>query len=382
MMQLRSRCRHWQEPRQRRAAFCHSPNLVGSRLVTPAFCELCPFHEEVFFDDEVGIGPNMAVEALADLLEQGPRLWPDGWEDWPVTADAHYLASERFLHRLEEYPEYRYRSRGIVIAGGGRAFFASLYITVRAIRAAGCRLPVEVWFLGRNEEMPARYAAILAPYNVRCIDGDAVRQHHPCRILNGWELKVFGLLHCPFEEVLLLDADSYPVRDPSVLFDDPGYQDTGAIFWPDIPQSRLRDWTPFRVQPPNGRASIESGQVVVNKRQCWRSLQLAWWYNDHSEWSYLHGYGDKHTFEVAWARLDMSYQCFQDAAIWLRQAFLHLGPDGRPLFIHRCRDKFRLAAADYLGTQYSTQNGFHAELPLESDCFTWLGELAVLLEEE
>jgi hypothetical protein len=52
-----------------------------------------------------------------------------------------------------------------------------------------------------------------------------------------------------------------------------------------------------------GRASVESGQVVVNKRLCWRPLQLAWWYNDHGDWAYLHGHGDRHTFEVAWARL-------------------------------------------------------------------------------
>jgi hypothetical protein len=181
--------------------------------------------------------------------------------------------------------------------------------------------------------MPDRYIKILSPYEVRCVDADVVRQRYPCRILNGWELKVFGMLHCPFEEVLLLDADCYPVRDPFILFDDPGYREMGAIFWPDTPQSSLRDWTPFRVEPP-GLASIESGQVVVNKRQCWRPLQLAWWYNDHSEWSYLHGYGDKHTFEVAWARLGVPYQRFLETAIWLRQAFLHLGPDGRPLFIH------------------------------------------------
>ena len=382
MSQLRSRCRHWQEPRHRWAAFCHSPNLVGSRLVTPSFCERCPFHDELVLDDAATIGPEMSVEALAALLDQPPRLWPEGWEDWAVTADAHFLASERCLYRLGAYPEDRYRGRGIVIAGGGRAFFASLYITIRAIRAVGCRLPIEVWFLGRNEEMPDRYVEILAPYDVRCVDGDAVRLRHPCRILHGWELKVFALLHSPFEEVLLLDADSYPVRDPSSLFDDPGYRERGAIFWPDIPQSRLRDWTPFRVEPPEGQASVESGQVVVNKRHCWRPLQLAWWYNDHSEWTYLHGYGDKHTFEVAWARLGVPYQYFQESAIWMRKAFLHLGPDSRPQFIHRCRDKFRLAPADYLGAQYSTQNSFQAELPLENECFKWLGELAELLEEE
>ena len=382
MTELRSRCRHWQEPRQRWAAFCHSPHLVGSRLVTPSFCEMCPYHEELVIDVEGAIGPDMSVAALAALLEDPPRAWPAGWEDWPVTADAHYLASDRFLHRLGEFPAERYRGRGIVIAGGGQAFFASLYVTIRAIRAVGCRLPVEVWFLGRNDEMPDHYARVLTPYDVVCVDGDVVRRSHPCRILNGWELKVFALLHCPFEEVLLLDADCYPVHDPSFIFEDLGYRERGAIFWPDIPRSRLRDWTPFRVQAPRGQESIESGQVVINKRQCWRPVQLAWWYNDHSEWTYLHGYGDKHTFEVAWARLGVRCQRFQEAAIWLRHVFVHLGPGNRALFIHRCRDKFRLAAADYLGNQHAQENCFHAELPLERECFAWLADLAKVLGEE
>jgi hypothetical protein len=30
------------------------------------------------------------------------------------------------------------------------------------------------------------------------------RKKRPVRALNGWELKAFALLHCPFQEVLFL----------------------------------------------------------------------------------------------------------------------------------------------------------------------------------
>ena len=157
-------CRHWREPRHRGAAYCRSPHLAGSRLVTPDFCALCPFQEKTDLSGSRAIDRDMSLEALAALLDEPPRVWPAGWEDWPVTADAHYLASERFLHRLGGYPEGRYQGRGIVFAGGGQSFFPSLYVAIRAVRAVGCSLPIQVWFLGRDQEMPDHFAQLLAPW--------------------------------------------------------------------------------------------------------------------------------------------------------------------------------------------------------------------------
>lgn len=379
MLPLFPTCRHRREPRHRGVYHCLSPNLCGVKLVTPQFCGQCLFRDHSSPQNEVhvprGVHPGMPVEELAALVEGPPLAWPPGWEDWPVTRAAHLLASERYLSRLADYPQDRYRGRGIVIAGGGQRYFPSVYVTVRAIRAVGCRLPVQVWYLGRDEEMPPRHADLLAAFDVECVDGDAVRARYPCRILNGWELKVFALLHSPFEEVLLLDADCYPVRNPDILFDVPGYQAAGAIFWPDLPGGPVADWNAFGIAP-TGRATIESGQVVVHKRVCWKPLQLAWWYNDHSDWSYLHGYGDKHTFEIAWARCEFAFHRFVEVPDWAECSFLHAGPDGQVLFVHRCRDKFRFQPADYLNPQPFAANRFHAGLPLEHECFGWLADLA------
>jgi hypothetical protein len=376
------RCRHCREPRHRGVYHCRSPKLLGDRLVTPDVCLSCPFRDHPCADADTlsasGVHPGMPAEELAALVEGPPLAWPPGWEDWPVTRRAHHLASERFLAGLLSYPENRYQGRGIVIAGGGPRYFPSLYVTVRAIRAVGCALPVQVWYLGRDDEMPPRYAEILAPLGVDCVDADGVRQRYPCRILNGWELKVFASLHSPFEEVLLLDADCYPVRDPAFLFDDPGYRRTGGLFWPDLADAPGLDWRAFQVTP-SGRASIESGQVVVHKRTCWQPLNLAWWYNDHSDWCYLHGYGDKHTFEVAWTRCGFDIHRFSEIPVWSQHSFLHPGPDGGVLFVHRCRDKFRFDPAGYLTGQNFAANHFHAELPLERECFEWLAELARVL---
>ena len=56
--------------------------------------------------------------------------------------------------------------------------------------------------------------SLLAEQSAVCMDGLAMRRVHPARRLGGWELKCYALLHSAFAEVLLLDADNCPVRNP------------------------------------------------------------------------------------------------------------------------------------------------------------------------
>jgi hypothetical protein len=287
--------------------------------------------------------------------------------------------AEEFLAALPAYPKERYKDRGVVIAGGGDRFFPSLYVTIRALRHVGCRLPVQVWYLGHNREMPAKHKAILAPYEVECVDADKMRRRYPARRLEGWELKVFATLHSPFEEVLFLDADCYPCRNPEFLFELEEFRVRGAIFWPDtVADDPLLAWSAFGVPDPRRRGSIESGQFVVNKRLCWKPLNLTWFYNDHSEYYYRYGYGDKHTFEVAWTRCAQPFVMWEPKAHWTEVAYLHRGPDLQPLFVHRCSDKFRFANHAYNTMQFNLFPFFYASLPLERECWRWMSELARL----
>ncbi|QJX00106.1 alpha-mannosyltransferase [Frigoriglobus tundricola] len=371
-------CRHRREPRARWSAMCRSPKVAGLRMVTPDVCRSCPFVDHHHPGDGTGadetVRPDMALEPLIELISGPARAWPPGWGDWDVTHRAHRVAADRFLAESQEYPAGRFCGRGIVIVGGGATYFASLYVTVRAIRHVGCRLPIQVWYLGREDELPAPRRAVLERYGVACVDADAVRARFPCRILNGWELKAFAVLHAGFEEVLSLDADCYPVRDPSYLFDEPGYRATGAVFWPDLPFGPTPDWAAFGVAP-TGRRTLETGQFLLDKRRVWPALRLAWWYNDHSDWSYLHGYGDKSTFEVAWARCGLPHAMYTEAVKWESDCFHHIGPEGAVLFLHRCRDKFRLGEPAYMTPQNFTSNRFHPDLLMETECFGWLREL-------
>jgi Mannosyltransferase putative/Methyltransferase domain len=332
----------------------------------------CALHGKCTIDAEDHGQPtaHRSCAACADYLPREPF--------GPNSAQMRRQAEE-FLASLPPYPRGRYQGRGVVMVGGGERFFPSLYVSIRALRHVGCRLPIQVWYLGRRKEMPARNKALLAGYDVQFVDGDQVRRRHPARCLDGWELKVFAALNSPFEELLFLDADCYPCRNPAFLFERDDYRARGAVFWADIhavdPQLR---WAAYGVPDPRRLGSIESGQFVLHKRLSWQPLNLAWYYNDHSDFYYRYGYGDKHTFEAAWARCARPFVMWQPVANWVQVAYVHAGPDRRPLFVHRCCDKFRFDNHCYTTTQCDSLPLFCSTLPLERECWGWLAELARL----
>jgi hypothetical protein len=115
-------------------------------------------------------------------------------------------------------------------------------------------------------------------------------------------------LHSRFKQVLFLDADNVPIKNPEYLFGTSEFKSTGALFWPDY-QSLAPNrpiWkiceVPYRSEP-----EFESGQIVVDKQRCWRELQLTMHYNTYSGFYYQHIWGDKETYHMAWRRLGTKY---------------------------------------------------------------------------
>ena len=203
------------------------------------------------------------------------------------------------------YPAERYRGRGIVMAAGGPRHFTNAWVTLNVLRRVhGCTLPVQLWYLGPAEVSPAM-VAMLDTLDVECVDALAVRARHPMRRLGGWECKPYAIVHSPFQEVLWLDADNAPLVEPGFLFEEPAYQQTGAIFWPDLtslpPDHPI--WAICRVHWRD-EPEFESGQIVLDKGRCWEALALTLHLNAWSDFYYQHVWGDKETFHLAWRMLD------------------------------------------------------------------------------
>ena len=258
-----------------------------------------------------------------------------------LTAENARAVADQFLRTIPAYAG-GFSGRGIVIPGGGMRYLPGAWVCIRLLRDLGCKLPIQLWHLGPNE-CDARMAALVRPFGVECVDGYEVRKRHPARILNGWEIKPYSILHCPFVEVLLLDADNVPVMNPEFLFETPQFRDAGAIFWPDYgrldPTRPIWDLcgVPYQDEP-----EFETGQLVVRKERCWDALNLTMWYNEHSDFFYRYLHGDKETFHMAFRKLNTCYAMPATPICPLEDTMCQHDFEGRRVFQHRNLDKWSL----------------------------------------
>lgn len=199
--------------------------------------------------------------------------------------------------QIQPMPGDTFAGQGIVICAGGPRIFTNAYVLIHVLRRhLACRLPIEVWHFGPAELSP-RMAELLRELEAQPVDASAAMRLQPPNLSHPWQLKPYAIKWSQFREVLYLDADQVPVRDPSEVFAWPQYQETGAVFWPDIID--LRDdnpiWTICNL-PPRRAVSIESGQLLLDKSRHWESLDLALALNEEAQSLYRYIHGDKDTF--------------------------------------------------------------------------------------
>lgn len=282
---------------------------------------------------------NPAEQRMARraVLEGERRKWRhDALEEL-----AFRRASERFIRTIPEYPG-RFAGTGIIICAGGTKYLACAWVCINMLRKLGCHLPIEVWHLGKKE-LNTKISNLLAKRDIKFVDATQLRKTHPARILEGWPLKAYAILNSRFENVLLLDADNVPVRNPEYLFNSPEFRRSGAVFWPDF--GRLNTsrsiWKicgiRYRDEP-----EFESGQIMVSKTKCWESLSLALWYNEHADFYYRHIHGDKDTFHMAFRKLGQPYS-MPSTPIWpLDGVMCQHDFQGKRIFQHRNLRKWSL----------------------------------------
>lgn len=266
----------------------------------------------------------------------------------------------------EAFPQDRFDGRGIIIPAGGARMFTCAWVAIRMLRDhLGCTLPIEVWHLGDREMSPSM-KAMLAEQDVSTVDALEVAGQRPVRTLGGWELKPYAIIHSRFKNVIMIDADNVPLRDPAFLFETPEYLEHGSIFWPDVvaltDKSAMWRICGVKHQP---QPSFETGQLVIDKQRCWHPLQLTMVMNEHSDFFYQHVYGDKDTFLMAWLRLGQSFAMTSHAVRRLPGTMCQHDFNGNVLFQHRNRRKWSLDGRNF------EVEGFVEE----SRCYGYLDEL-------
>lgn len=188
-----------------------------------------------------------------------------------------------------------FKGKGIVICAGGLSYYTCCHMLIHSIRRSGCKLPVEVWYMGNEISVEGR--AALEAQGVTCcnfLDYDNTS-------LAGWMLKPLAILKSSFREVLYLDADNICCSNPEVLFLSQEYLRTGALFWPDYWKTASENpiWDIIGCSDFDMKEQ-ESGQLLIHKEKCWRALNLCLYFNSMHQIYYKLLWGDKDTFRFAW----------------------------------------------------------------------------------
>ena len=219
-------------------------------------------------------------------------------------------------------------TRGIVSAAGGE-YLPTFIVSLRMLRSTGCQLPVELFILSPDEYERSVCEEILRPLNVKCIILSNILRSAPASVkVSHYQTKIFAIIFSSFEELLFLDADSFPISNPEYLFDSGLFREAGLITWPDFwinsaapVYFEISSQTP---SPMNLRAASEAGQIMISKRHR-RSLLLATYYNFWGPSHYYpllsqgaYGEGDKETFLAAALVAGESYYATSEAIQYIK----------------------------------------------------------------
>jgi len=206
-------------------------------------------------------------------------------------------------------------------------------------------LPIEIWQIGQeiSDEYMERFKTISN------LSFHYVEKH--TELLNHWrgfQVKAFILKHTTLTEPILCDADIVFHSNPLLLYNDPGYLETGTYFFRDLEQWKFHNlqspgpekfqsldffnqrkgfirWiagekkSPYFPEEwsyiydetvpsePVAEAYQESGVVAIDKNKNQDIVERIFFLNDYHEYTYNFIHGDKETFWLACLMCEKPY---------------------------------------------------------------------------
>lgn len=188
--------------------------------------------------------------------------------------------------------------------------------SIQRLRAAGCHLPVEIFYL--EGELDESHPLTKKLFNLGDIRPRIVEDRSYFRYYS----KIYAVIHSSFNDVLLLDSDNIVARNPEYLFDAPEYKAKGAIFWPDhwhpnhSPLFKLDHtslaWELFGIPFVNSFEQ-ESGQLLINRNIAYRAFPILDSYIQNADLieKLKVAWGDKELFRFAFMRAGLSFHMVQ-----------------------------------------------------------------------
>lgn len=191
----------------------------------------------------------------------------------PEEMEAARETHAAFVREIPAYPEHLYNGRGIVMVVGG-VYSEYGTTSLGMLRHVKSTLPVEAWMKDSSEETIG-------------LCENFAREGVACRLLSdyvdvsgfteGFQFKIASIFVSSFQDVLFLDADNIPVRDPEAIFDSREFQEAGAVLWPDFWKSTESPMTGYITgasdkvaQAPSELQTVEAGQMLWDKKRHWK----------------------------------------------------------------------------------------------------------------
>lgn len=302
-------------------------------------------------DGDIGTRPNqystwykLATNQLSRCLEVPNKA-----------RDFMKKSHESFVNQLSKLvlPNSAYHGNGIVTVGGGK-FSILAYLIIRNLRNLGTTLPIEV-FIPPSDVGEEDFCNNLLPkYNAKCIYITDILSKSVADEFEfkGYQFKSLAMISSSFDNLLMIDADNFPMKNLDNIFKEEPYVNTGLVMWPDFwrrtthpvyydiadvainENKRVRnsidDLTPPEIYTEDlsnlediplsdlkgtlPDVSTESGQLMINKEKHLGTVLLALYYNVNGpSWYYpifsqkAAGEGDKETFIAAANYYGLSY---------------------------------------------------------------------------
>ncbi|KAF9549406.1 hypothetical protein EC957_003795 [Mortierella hygrophila] len=277
-------------------------------------------HVHPIYQKLAGRNDRDKEKALIQLAKTHPEI------DFLLRLERRLFPWVQYVRQSSFSLHSTFKGRGLVFCAGNNQF-EFVVTSIQAVRnRLKSTLPIQVFHMGDGDMSPARqdYLRQMAA-DIEIIDVTKILDNDYMR-LGGWSIKPFAMLASSFEEVMFVDADAYFLQDPAVLFQDPGYLATGALFfydrtlfpgWTDG-SDWLKSITPilssfprisrmFRLKSAHEQ---ESGVVLINKKT--RFLGLMGTCKMNGKWerdlvSYKIFHGDKETFWIGFEMIQEPY---------------------------------------------------------------------------
>ncbi|KAG4026531.1 hypothetical protein MFRU_039g00090 [Monilinia fructicola] len=207
--------------------------------------------------------------------------------------------------------------RGIVMAAGDRPALIRARTSLRLLKSYNCTLPVEIFHFNSELSAPALGSLLSDILELRSSNFGSKGFTVTMRVVkevskgSGWkdfQIKGAAIQQSSFDDILYLDTDSYPLRNPEYLFEGREWRDTGLLLWPDYSKSHPTNpmWR-LLGQPCRNEYEGESGQILISRARHQDILWLIEYFALHHEEFYGFMGGDRDSFRAAALLLGKSW---------------------------------------------------------------------------